>query len=245
MSQLVDPHPVRPGTSAALTARTIDATIHPPIVRAQEAVAAFIPRVTAPLASISPPLALEMLGLTLVLIWVARHARYRVGALVLSAMLMMTLTSFHPLSRAEAAPAVSDPNQSAMARDLWRRLNTIVSTPEDASTPADAAPDAIGVPAVPETPEEPEQPEPADEVLPAPPDATPMPDMMDRLPEFTYRLMPSREQLREQGRMMREHEKMMHEQERQLRAAVEQISAQLHKAARRREGRVYSLLRDY
>lgn len=242
MSQLNDPHPVRPGTSAALTARTIDATIHPPIVRAQEAVAAFIPRVTAPLASISPPLALEMLGLTLVLIWVARHARYRVGALALSAMLMLTLTSFHPLATAQDAPTMSDPHQSAMEKELWRRLNTIVSTP------ADAAPDVIGVPEVPDAPEEPqepEQPEPVDEIVPVPPDSSPMSDVVDRLPELTYQLMQSEEQMREQGRSMHEHEKLMRDREREIRAAVEEMSAQLQKAARRREGRVYRLLRDY
>ncbi|MGH7650280.1 MAG: hypothetical protein ACREMS_00405 [Gemmatimonadaceae bacterium] len=241
MSQLIDPHPVRPGTSAALTARTIDATIHPPIVRAQEAVAAFIPRVTAPLASISPPLVLEMLGLTIVLVWVARRARYRVGALALSAMLMMTLTSFRPVAKGEDGPMASDPHQSAMERELWRRLNTIVSRP------AAADPDVIGVPDVsgaPEQADDPEQPEPVDEIQPVP-DPSPRPDMMDRLPEITYRLMPSEEQLRVQGRLMRDQEKMMREQERQLRAALEQISVQLHKAARRREGRVYSLLRDY
>jgi hypothetical protein len=31
-----DPHPVRPGTSEALTARTIDATVHSPLVRVCE-----------------------------------------------------------------------------------------------------------------------------------------------------------------------------------------------------------------
>jgi hypothetical protein len=239
MSQLIDPHPVRPGTSAALTARTIDATIHPPIVRAREAVAAFIPRVTAPLASVSPPLVLEMVGLTLVLVWVARRARYRVGALALSAMLMMTLTSFRPVANGEDGVAGSDPRQSAMEKELWRRLNAVVSTPANRSQ------DVIGVPDVPDVPDqadEPDQPEPANEVQP---DPTPMPDMMDRLPEITYRFMPSEEQMRAQSRLMREHEKMMREQERQLRAAVEQISARVRKAARRREGRVYSLLRDY
>ncbi|MGH7605141.1 MAG: hypothetical protein ACRENK_14250 [Gemmatimonadaceae bacterium] len=252
MSKVIDPHPVRPGTSAALTARTIDATIHPPIVRAQEAVAAFIPRVTAPLSSISPPLVLEMLGLTVVLIWAARRARYRVGALVLSAMLMMTLTSFHPLVSAQDAPPASDLHRSAMEKELWRRLNAIVSTRADPAADVigvsdEPASDVVGVSDEPEQPQVSEQPEPVDEVQPvdeAQPvqvDRSLMPDMMDRLPE----IMPSEEQMREQGRLMYEREKMMREQERQIRAAVEEMSAQLRKAARRREGRVYRLLRDY
>src|SRR3954462_152141 len=36
---LTDAPAVRPGTSDALTARTIDATVHPPLVRAQETAA--------------------------------------------------------------------------------------------------------------------------------------------------------------------------------------------------------------
>jgi hypothetical protein len=83
MSHPLDPHPVRPGTSAALTARTIDATIHPPLVRAQEAVAAFIPRVSAPL--LDSPLLFGMLGATLIFVWVAHRAKYRPSALLLSA----------------------------------------------------------------------------------------------------------------------------------------------------------------
>jgi len=49
----MDPDVARPGTSDALFARTIDATIHPPLVRAQETVVALVPRVAhaaAPLA---------------------------------------------------------------------------------------------------------------------------------------------------------------------------------------------------
>src|SRR3954470_20698896 len=99
MSELTDSHPVRPGTSAALTARTIDATIHPPIVRAQEAVAAFIPRVTAPLSSVNAPLLAAMLGGTVLLLWIAHRIHFRPAGLLASAMLMLMLTSFHPVAR--------------------------------------------------------------------------------------------------------------------------------------------------
>ena len=107
MSHSADPHPVRPGTSAALTARTIDATVHPPLIRAQETVAALIPRIAAPLGS---PLLLSTLGLTLALVWLARRARFQPSALLLSGMLVMTLTSFHPM-RSATEPEIADEPQ--------------------------------------------------------------------------------------------------------------------------------------
>lgn len=94
VSFLIDPLPVRPGTSAALTARTIDATVHPPLVRAQEKAAELIPRLAEPLAS---PLLLVMLAGTLVLLWFARRAKFRPVGLLLPAALMMMLTSFRPM----------------------------------------------------------------------------------------------------------------------------------------------------
>jgi hypothetical protein len=88
-----DPHPVRPGTSAALTARTIDATVHPPLVRAQETVAAAIPRLTE---TVSDPLFLATLAGTLVLMWMAVRMRARLAPVLLAALMMMTFTSFRP-----------------------------------------------------------------------------------------------------------------------------------------------------
>jgi len=92
---------VRPGTSDALTARTIDATIHPPLVRAQETVVALVPRVAQAAAPLAAPLFLGALALTLVFSWVAIRTRYRPSALVLGALLVMTLTSFHPVQKPE------------------------------------------------------------------------------------------------------------------------------------------------
>ena len=92
---VTDPHPVRPGTSAALTARTIDATIHPPIVRAQEAVAEVIPRIAAPLSS---PLFVMTIALTLLLGWAAIRNRLHMRGFLVSAMLVLMLTSFRPMT---------------------------------------------------------------------------------------------------------------------------------------------------
>ncbi len=89
-----DPHPVRPGTSAALTARTIDATKPPPLKQAQETVAAAIPQITA---TVTSPLFVTAVGLTLVMVWMAFCMRSRLIGLALSAMLVMALTSFHPM----------------------------------------------------------------------------------------------------------------------------------------------------
>lgn len=134
MSHPLDPHPVRPGTSAALTARTIDATIHPPLVRAQEAVAAFIPRVSAPL--LDSPLLFGMLGATLIFVWVAHRAKYRPSALLLSAGLVMALTSFHPVRNAEETQVADD--TSAPEDRSWKPFR-IEQTPQADESEAPSA----------------------------------------------------------------------------------------------------------
>jgi hypothetical protein len=210
MSQLTDPHPVRPGTSAALTARTIDATIHPPIVRAQEAVAAFIPRVTAPLSAASP-LLLGMIAGTFVLLWAAHRARFRPAGLLFSAMLMMMLTSFHPAANPEIVAQADD--TIVGASDTW--------TPRDRYQ--------MPMPIV-ETPDVEQVPEPA-----MVPDAEEFvqPDAGYRIrnyrlvipPQLRSDLMPSEEMMRMEQEAMRE----------QLRASIEIIERRLRAEARRRE----------
>lgn len=106
VSFLIDPLPVRPGTSAALTARTIDATVHPPLVRAQEKAVELIPRLAEPLAS---PLLLVMLAGTLVLLWLAKRAHFRPVGLLLPAALMLMLTSFRPMGSEADVPRVDTP----------------------------------------------------------------------------------------------------------------------------------------
>ncbi len=98
---------VRPGTSDALTARTIDATIHPPLVRAQETVVALVPRITEAAAPLTSPLFLGAILLTLVFTWVAIRMRYKPSALVLGALLVMTLSSFHPMQKPESRRVVA------------------------------------------------------------------------------------------------------------------------------------------
>jgi hypothetical protein len=97
----MNPDAVRPGTSDALFARTIDATIYPPLVRAQETAVALVPRIAQAAAPLASPLFLGALALTLVLTWVAIRMRYRPSALVLGALLVMTLTSFNPVQKPE------------------------------------------------------------------------------------------------------------------------------------------------
>lgn len=92
---------VRPGTSDALTARTIDATVHPPLVRAQETLVGLVPRVAQAAAPLVSPLFLGALALTLTFVLVARRMRYRPSALVLGALLIMSLSSFNPMRKPE------------------------------------------------------------------------------------------------------------------------------------------------
>jgi hypothetical protein len=133
----LDPHPVRPGSSDALFARTIDATIHPPLVRAQETVAALIPRVAVPLGS---PLLLSMIGITLVMLWAASRMKFRPSALILSGLLVMTLTSFHPQPGVDE-PRIADDTVSEVRRvDSW--------TPPDRYQ----MPEPIALPDVPDVP---------------------------------------------------------------------------------------------
>ena len=101
MGHPTDGTAVRPGTSDALFARTIDATVHPPLVRAQETVVGLVPRVAQAAAPLTSPLFLGALALTLIFTWVAIRMRYRPSALVLGALLVMTLTSFNPAPKLE------------------------------------------------------------------------------------------------------------------------------------------------
>jgi hypothetical protein len=97
----MNPDAVRPGTSDALTARTIDATIYSPLVRAQETAATLVPRVAHAAAPLASPLLLGALALTLVFTWVAIRMRYRPMAIVLGTLLVMALTSFNPVQKPE------------------------------------------------------------------------------------------------------------------------------------------------
>ena len=70
-------------------------------MRAQETAVALVPRIAQAAAPLASPLFLGALALTLVFSWVAIRMRYRPSALVLGALLVMTLTSFHPVQKPE------------------------------------------------------------------------------------------------------------------------------------------------
>lgn len=214
-----DAHPVRPGTSAALTARTIDATVHAPLVRAQETAASIVPRVAQTAATIANPIFLGSVALTLLFILFARRMRYRPSAIVVGALLIVTLSSFNPMQ---------PPEQPQFAR---------VRTPRTLSHDASIArgrqlygadeyqmPDMAYAPQPAEVPDVPDVPDP-----PGPPRYIDIPDygvqiqipddVMERVPKASRRWMKSTD------RMLRENQ--------QLREIMEQLRVRMREEARR------------
>ena len=176
MGHPTDGTAVRPGTSDALTARTIDATIHPPLVRAQETVVALVPRVAQAAAPLASPLFLSALALTLVFVWVAKRMRYRPSALLLSALLVITLTSFQPVQKPEQ-PRIADvrrPRTTVGGARASYRNRMYIPPPQVEAPDIDVHVDPVQV------------------YLP--------PDFVDRLPEWSRDAMQSAE------RMMRDNE---------------------------------------
>jgi hypothetical protein len=174
----MNPDVVRPGTSDALFARTIDATIYPPLVRAQETAIALVPRLAQAAAPLASPVLLAALALTLVFSWVAVRMRYRPSALVLGVLLVMALTSFNPAQKTEEPRIgeVSTPrSRIGGARPSYRNR---MYTPSQQTE----APDAV------------EPVEPVQVYLPH--------DFAERLPDWSRDAMQSAE------RMVRENERM-------------------------------------
>jgi hypothetical protein len=121
----MNPDAVRPGTSDALTARTIDATQYSPLVRAQETAVALVPRLAQAAVPLSSPLFLGALALTLVFSWVAIRMRYRPSALLLGVLLVMALTSFKPVGKPEQTQIadVRTPRTTRITRPShWNRV---------------------------------------------------------------------------------------------------------------------------
>lgn len=174
----MNPDAVRPGTSDALFARTIDATIYPPLVRAQETAVALVPRIAQVAAPLASPLFLGALGLTLVFTWVAIRMRYRPGALVLGALLVMTLTSFHPVQK---------PEQSSIA-DVRTPRTTMGGARQSYRNRSYMPPAQV------EAPDIDTQVDPVQVYLP--------PDLAEHIPEWSRDAMQSAE------RMMRENEQV-------------------------------------
>ena len=183
----MDPVPVRPGTSDALFARTIDATVHPPLVRAQETVAAFVPRVAEAAAPLASPLFLSALALTLIAVWVLHRMRYRPSALVLAALLVMTLTSFHPvqgadqLSRGDVRPRTRIGGTSPSPRYVYMPQPQ-VEVPE--------------TPDVPEMPDVDGQVDPVQVYIPR--------DFLERIPDWSRDAMESAERMARDNEHVRE-----------------------------------------
>lgn len=178
MGHPTDGTAVRPGTSDALFARTIDATVHPPLVRAQETVAAFVPRVAEAAAPLASPLFLSALALTLLFVWVAIRMRYRPSAFVLGALLVMTLTSFNPAQK---------PEQSRIA-EVRRPRTTVGGTRASYRNRAYVPPPQIDAPDV--------HVDPVQVYLP--------PDFAERLPEWSRDVMQSAERMMRDNERVRE-----------------------------------------
>jgi hypothetical protein len=204
----MNPDAVRPGTSDALFARTIDATIYPPLVRAQETAATLVPRLAQAAAPLASPLLLGALALTLVFSWVAIRMRYRPLALVLGALLVMTLTSFNPVRKPEQSRVadVRTPRTrvGGLRREAGRRTRD-AATPEPLYVPQPLTePPAVDVSV-----------DPVAVDLPR--------DFALRLPDWSRDAMQSAE------RMMRENEK--------IREMMRQVRYRLREEARRQRWR--------
>jgi len=219
-SYSTDGYAVRPGTSAALTARTIDATIHPPLVRAQETVASLVPRMAEAAAPLTSPLFLSAVALTLIFIWVAIKLRYRPSALLLSALLVMGLTSFRPIEKPQTKQEIAasrprttlreyDPNRWSYGRDPVVD-DQLPQPPEPATEYEPPAPPTYSAPPTIDIGVDPVQVD-----LPA--------IRVPRVPEVTAQLM------RAAARAMRDNE--------QMRAVMEEARARLREEIRHRKWR--------
>jgi hypothetical protein len=216
MGHPTDGTAVRPGTSDALFARTIDATVHPPLVRAQETVVGLVPRVAQAAAPLASPLFLSALALTLVFVWVATRMRYRPSALVLGALLVMTLSSFNPMQK---------PGPSRFA-EVRRPRTTIGGTRASYRSRAYIPP-----PPQIEAPDIDVHVDPVQVYLP--------PDFVERLPEWSRDAMQSAE------RMMRDNERMR-EMMQQIRYRLREEARRQHwrqmVAERRARAREFDLI---
>src|ERR1700686_1443868 len=168
MGHPTDGTAARPGTSDALFARTIDATVYPPLVRAQETAATLIPRVAQAAAPLASPLFLSALALTLVFSLVAIRMRYRPSALVLGALLVITLTSFNPVQKPEDSPVAEVRTPRTVAGGLKREAGSRMRSYPD----RDVTPPEI------ETP-------PAADVRVEPVQVYLHPDVAERLPDWS------------------------------------------------------------
>lgn len=217
MSSPSGAYAVRPGTSAALTARTIDATVHPPIVRAQETVAQVVPRVAESFrTAFTSPLFISALALTLIFVWILSRMRRQLSGLAMGAMLVIALTSFTAPRKPQPKRVVdlkSTPKttRNRMQSTSWNGYGYIA--PRQVEQPVvldypDPNPDPVPTPD--------SRFDPVDIVLPATP-VTPMPEWRDEVmrnvereaqrlmqdPQFREIILRLRAQAREEARQRR------------------------------------------
>jgi hypothetical protein len=209
---------VRPGSSAALTARTIDATQRPVLTRATETVAQAAPQVVDSFRSaFTNPLFLGTLALTLVAVWILSHMRRQLSGLALGAMIVIASTSFSaphkPKARFQRVVDLAHTpktTRNRMQSTSWNGYGYIAPQPEEQAV-AIEQPEAPEVPATPPTVDT----DPVDIVLPATP-APPMPEWNDirrNVERQAYRMMQDqqvreiiarvRAQAREEARLRR------------------------------------------
>jgi hypothetical protein len=210
---------VRPGSSAALTARTIDATQRPVLTRASESVAQAAPQVVDSFRNaFTNPLFLSTLGLSLIAIWILSRMRRQLSGLALGAMIVIASTSFSaphkPKPKLQRVVDLTHTPRTTRNRmqSQWNGYNYIAPRPPEEETVALVEPEA------PPTPVTPMYTDPVDIVLPA----TPVPPMSEWKEEF-------------QRNIERQAYRLMQEQ--QMRALIDRLRAQAREEARMRRWR--------
>src|SRR3954466_11517813 len=202
-----DAHPVRPGTSDALTARSIDGTVHPPLVQAQETAATLVPRLAQAVAPLTSPLFLGMVALALTFVLIARRRRPRPSAARVGVLLVMTLSSFHPMEpQLQPIPVAKGRTPRTLSREVSARIGRPVYTtgyPQNAMPPVMDEPVdiAVGLPADPPDPAVPSTP--TYDGVPIDPGQWLPPDLADRLPVLSRDVMRSAERGRGVSTTMR------------------------------------------
>jgi hypothetical protein len=170
---------VRPGSSDALTARTIDATQRPVLTRASESVAQAAPQVVDSFrGAFTNPLFLSALGLSLIAVWILSRMRRQLSGLALGAMLVVALTSFSaphkPKSKFQRVVDLSHTpktTRNRMQSTSWNGYRYIAPRQAEEEAVAVVEPEPAG-PAM--------YPDPVEVVLPATP-VTPMPEWRDEI----------------------------------------------------------------
>jgi hypothetical protein len=214
---------VRPGSSDALTARTIDATQRPVLTRATESVAQAAPEVVDSFRNaFTNPFFLSTLALSLIALWVLSRMRRQLSGLAMGAMLMVALTSFgaphKPRAKFQRVVDLSHTprtTRNQLQSNSWNGYNYIAPQPEEQAV-------AMVEPAPMPEPSDPAMyPDPADVVLPATPIA-PVPEWRDEI---------RRNVEREAYRLLRD------QRTQQMRQLIEQLRAQAREEARMRRWR--------